>query len=98
RYLIGVDLTRTTTNHIVEAYELFGIEVARSVLMFEIIKGFERAGGNVNYQHVEIIVDQMTYLGMINSIDRHGMNRSENDPLARASFEKVSEQVINASV
>ena len=32
------------------------------------------------------------------SIDRHGMNKSDNDPIPRASFEKMVEQFITASV
>lgn len=99
RYLTGIDLNRTITNHVVEAYELFGIEIARSVLLKEITKSYELAGASgLNYQHFELIVDQMTYTGMINSIDRHGMGRSENDPLARISFEQVVDQIVKASI
>lgn len=98
RYLTGVDLNRTVTNHVVEMYDKFGIEIARSVLLREFANAYERAGGEVNYQHVSMIVDQMTATGQINSIDRHGMNKSDSDPLSRASFEKTVEQLLIAAV
>lgn len=98
RYLTGIDLKRTVTNHIVEMYEVFGIEIARSILFREFANAYERAGSEVNSQHVSMIVDQMTSTGQINSIDRHGMNKSDNDPLSRASFEKTVEQLLIAAV
>jgi DNA-directed RNA polymerase II subunit RPB1 len=98
RYLIGIDLHRTISNHVMEIYETFGIEMARGVLLREIVNAYERAGGEVNYQHVSMIADQMTATGSINSVDRHGMNKSDSDPLSRASFEKTVEQLLIASV
>lgn len=98
RYLVGIDLTKTISNHVVEVYDIFGIEIARAVLLRELTNAYEKAGGAVNYQHISIIVDQMTCTGMINSIDRHGMNKSDSDPLSRASFEKTVEQLLTAAV
>lgn len=98
RYLVGVDLQRTISNHVMEVYETFGIEMARAVLLREIANAYERAGGEVNYQHITMIVDQMTATGAINSVDRHGMNKSDSDPLSRASFEKTVEQLLIAAV
>ena len=98
RYLTGIDLTKTISNHVIEMYNVFGIEVARAVLLREIANAYERAGGEVNYQHISMIVDQMTASGQINSVDRHGMNKSDSDPLCRASFEKTVEQMLIASV
>ena len=40
----------------------------------------------------------MTNSGIIVSIDRHGMNRLDNDPLSKASFEKTVDQLINSAV
>ena len=40
----------------------------------------------------------MTHTGGITSIDRHGINRLDTDPLARASFEKTIEQLITAGI
>jgi DNA-directed RNA polymerase beta' subunit len=98
RYIYGVDLTRTMSDSIVDVYETFGIEIARSVLMREIINAYERAGSSVNYQHVSILVDLMTANGYIMSIDRHGANKTDADPLTKASFEKTVEQLLTAAV
>lgn len=98
RYLNGIDLTKTISNHVIEMYTIFGIEIARAVLLREISNAYEKSGGEVNYHHVSMIVDQMTASGQINSIDRHGMNKSDNDPLSRASFEKTVEQLLIAAV
>ena len=98
RYFVGIDIDRTVSNHVMDVYDTFGIEIARATLLREIFNAFERAGKEVNYQHVTIIVDQMTGSGTINSVDRHGMNKSDNDPLARASFEKTVEQLLTAAV
>jgi DNA-directed RNA polymerase II subunit RPB1 len=98
RYFTGIDLNKTITNNIMDVYETFGIEIARAVLLKEIAGAYSNAGGEVNYQHVAVTVDQMTATGAINSIDRHGMNKSDSDPLARASFEKTVEQLLIASV
>ena len=98
RYIHGIDLDRTISDNILEVYETFGIEITRTVLMREIINGYERAGSSVNYQHVSVLVDMMTAPGYIVSIDRHGVNKSDADPLCKASFEKTVEQLLTASV
>nr|YP_010806469.1 DNA-dependent RNA polymerase 2 subunit Rpb1 [Bodo saltans virus] len=98
RYFTGIDLNRTISNDIVQVYNTFGIEIARSVLLKEIFTAYSTQGQEVNYQHIAIIVDQMTMTGAINSIDRHGLNKSDSDPLSRASFEKPVEQLWNAAI
>ena len=97
RYLFGIDVYRTICNDVVAAYNTFGIEIARTILINEIMTAYENANGEVNYQHICIIADMMTSSGTVTSVDRHGMNKTDNGPLARASFEKTFEQLINAS-
>jgi DNA-directed RNA polymerase II subunit RPB1 len=98
RYLHGIDLYKTMCNDVVAMYETFGIEAARASLIREITYAFERASSRVNYHHLSVLVDMMTYGGYLTSIDRHGMNKSDTDPLSRASFEKTVEQLLTASV
>ena len=40
----------------------------------------------------------MTNLGFITSIDRHGVNKLDTDPLSRASFEMPIEQLATDQV
>lgn len=98
RYINGVDIHKTICNDVVQIYNEFGIEAARMSLLNEIRTVFEGAGNKVNFQHISILIDIMTNNGTLTQIDRHGLNRIEIDPLARASFEKTVEQLINAAV
>ena len=77
---------------------MFGIEAARAALLNEFNTTYESGGSSVNHHHLSILVDVMTHVGAITSIDRHGINRLDTDPLARASFEKTIEQLILAGI
>lgn len=98
RYLEGIDLNKTICNDVVAMYNTFGIEAARAMLSREITIAFERGGSTVNYHHLSVLVDMMTYGGYLTSIDRHGMGKSDTDPLSRASFEKTVDQLLQAAV
>lgn len=98
RYVRGINLNSTIANDVVMIYESFGIEAARTALIKQFKEVFSGAGTNLNYQHLSILVDLMTNNGTLTSIDRHGFNRVETDPLARASFEKTVDQLIQAAV
>ena len=98
RYINGIDLTKTITSDVVQIYKFFGIEAARTALVKELRVVIESSGNFANYQHIAILVDVMTNTGNLTSIDRHGINRLDTDPLSRASFEKTVEQLLTAAV
>ena len=98
RYLNGIDLNKVYCNSIVDIYQTFGIEAARNAILREFKKVFMANGVNVNFQHLSILVDQMTNNGNLTSIDRHGINKLDTDPLSRCSFEKTVDQLITAAV
>jgi len=98
RYLHGIDITKTISNDIVATYETFGIEAGRAALLREIMYAFERAGSSINYHHVALLIDQMTFTGYMTSVDRHGMKKSDVGPLSRASFEKTVDELQTAAV
>jgi len=95
RKFYGVDINRTYCNDVHKLYQLFGIEAARTALIKEYERAFE--GNDVNTAHIMLLCDVMTNTGSITSIDRHGINRLDTDPMGRASFEKTIEQLIWAS-
>jgi DNA-directed RNA polymerase II subunit RPB1 len=95
RKIIGIDLNRTTCNDVYQNYQAFGIEAARTALIGEFVNVFD--GNNVNLAHIELLGDVMTNNGGITSIDRHGINRLDTDPMGRASFEKTVEQLLMAA-
>lgn len=98
RYINGIDLNTSVCNDIMMIYQTYGIDAARMALMKEFKAVFVGAGNMANFAHLELLADMMTSSGQPVSIDRHGMTKLDVDPLARASFEKTVEQLINASV
>jgi len=99
RNIYGIDLQRTTTNDIIDIYNNFGIEAARASLLYEINCVFNVAGDDkVNYHHIAMLVDTMTNVGDLTSIDRHGIGRLDTDPMSRAAFENTIEHFINAGL
>jgi len=96
--IVGIDLNRTYCNDIITIYENFGIEAARNFIIRQIIAVLTSNGSGINYQHITIFGDLMTNVGTLTSIDRHGLNKLDTDPLSRASFEKTVDQLITAAI
>lgn len=96
--LKGINHTRTKINDIATIYYRYGIEAARYVIMSELLYTFNAGGSGINHAHVALLVDMMTYRGEVISIDRHGLNKVDNDPISRASFENTMEHFINAAL
>jgi DNA-directed RNA polymerase II subunit RPB1 len=94
----NVDPTRTFSNHIHEVYDVFGIEAARQALYDEFSEVFDVAGAYVNYHHMSVLLDSMTYQGRLVSVNRFGMNMHDNGVLARSSFEETTKILFNAAV
>jgi DNA-directed RNA polymerase II subunit RPB1 len=92
----GVDATRTTSNDIHEIREVFGIEAARLVLYEEINEVF--SAEKVNYHHLAVLVDTMTFTGRIVPVSRFGMKKNETGVLAKSSFETTSKVMFDAAV
>ncbi len=92
----NIDATRTISNDIREIYETLGIEAARNALYNELIN--VTSEGSMNYRHLSLLIDTMTYKGYLMSIDRHGINRGDIGPLAKSSFEETTDMLINASI
>ncbi|TPX36693.1 DNA-directed RNA polymerase [Synchytrium microbalum] len=92
-----VDSTRTYSNSITETMEVLGIEAARAALLREIKKVIEFDASYVNYRHMALLCDIMTYKGILMSITRHGINRTEAGALARSSFEETVELLYEAA-
>jgi DNA-directed RNA polymerase II subunit RPB1 len=107
-YTTGIDLNKIKTikqidfnsvylNDIYATYLHFGIEAARNLILRETDNLYNGSGNPLNIAHLALLADVMTNTGNITSIDRHGINRLDTDPLSRASFEKTVEQLIMAS-
>lgn len=92
----GVDPTRCFSNDIHEINRVFGIEAARMALFDEFSEVF--ASEKVNYHHLAVLVDTMTYSGRIVPVNRFGMNKNETGVLAKSSFEETSKIMFNAAM
>jgi DNA-directed RNA polymerase II subunit RPB1 len=92
-----VDPTRTFSNDIVEIYEVFGIEAARQAIYNELTDVIEFDGTYINYHHLSVLCDRMTFTFKMISIFRHGINNDNIGPIAKASFEETPEMFLKAA-
>ena len=92
----NIDATRTISNDIREIYSVLGVEAARNALYHELVN--VTGEGSMNYRHLSLLIDTMTYRGNLMSIDRHGINRNSSSALSKSSFEESVDMLINASI
>ena len=92
----NVDKTRIFSNDIHEVMDVFGVEAARQALCDEFEEVFAEA--YVNYHHLSVLLDAITYQGRLVSADRFGMKKVDNGVLAKSSFEETSKTLFNAAV
>ena len=92
-----IDPTRTFSNDIVEIYKIFGIEAARQTIYNELAEVIEFDGTYINYHHLSILCDRMTFTNKMISIFRHGINNDNIGPIAKASFEETPEMFLKAA-
>jgi DNA-directed RNA polymerase beta' subunit len=92
----NIDASRTISNDIREIYNVLGVEAARTALAVELTNVIGE--GAMNYRHLSLLIDTMTYRGGLMSIDRHGINRNSSSALSKSSFEESVDMLINASI
>ncbi|XLU31412.1 hypothetical protein S245_067478, partial [Arachis hypogaea] len=92
-----VDATRTISNHLIEIIEVLGIEAVRRALLNELRAVISFDGSYVNYRHLAILCDTMTYRGHLMSITRHGINQNDTGPMMRCSFEQTVDILLDAA-
>jgi DNA-directed RNA polymerase subunit A" len=93
-----VDRTRTTTNSILEIFEVLGIEAARNSIINEASKTLEEQGLTVDIRHIMLVSDLMTNDGDVKAIGRHGISGRKSSVLARAAFEITSAHLLRAGM
>lgn len=94
----GIDRTKTISNDLHEVCDIFGVEVARAVIIKEIKKVIDSQGLEINERHLKLISDAMTTVGSVKGITRMGIISQKSSILARASFETPVKQFINATL
>jgi DNA-directed RNA polymerase II subunit RPB1 len=88
---------RTHTNNVCEVLDVLGIEATRKAVLNELRMVIEFDGSYVNYRHLSLLCDVMTYRGYIMAVTRHGINRNETGALMRCSFEETVEILMEAA-
>jgi DNA-directed RNA polymerase II subunit RPB1 len=97
--LPNIDTHKTFTNDINEIYHVLGIEAARQSLYNELqAVMWQKDMNSVNYRHMALLVDAMTSRGFLTSVNRHGIAKGDIGPLAKCSFERTTEMLIEAGV
>ena len=99
--VLGLDIadkTKTVSNDMWEIYETLGIEAARNFLVVEFIGVVSSDGTFVNDSHILLLVDVMTFNGIITSISRYGLKKENCGPMAKASFEESLENFLKAGI
>ena len=94
----GVDKTRTTTNDIHQIHETLGVEAARNAIVIEADKVLKDQSMDVDIRHITLLADQMTVMGGLKAVGRHGISGSKRSVLARAAFEETEKHILNAAL
>jgi len=92
-----IDSKRTYGNDIIEIYNVFGIEAARQSIYNELVDVIEFDGTYINFHHLSVLCDRMTFTNKLISIFRHGINNDNIGPIAKASFEETPEMFLKAA-
>ena len=92
-----IDPTRTVSNDIIETFNVLGVEAARKTIYNELAEVIEFDGTYLNFHHMSLLCDRMTYNTKLVSIFRHGINNDNIGPIAKASFEETPEMFLKAA-
>ncbi len=93
-----VDADKIISNDFYEMAEIFGIEVARQLLIDEIYNVINTQGLDIDMRHLKLVADAMTNSGEIKGVTRMGIIAQKSSILARATFETPGKQFINATI
>lgn len=93
----GVVGAKTTTNHVLEVFDVLGIEAARLLIIGEIDYTMSKHGMSVDPRHIQLLGDVMTYKGEVLGITRFGLSKMRDSVLQLALFEKTSDHLFDAA-
>eukprot|EP00747_Dinoflagellata_sp_TGD_P161077 gnl/TRDRNA2_/TRDRNA2_178045_c0_seq8.p1 gnl/TRDRNA2_/TRDRNA2_178045_c0~~gnl/TRDRNA2_/TRDRNA2_178045_c0_seq8.p1 ORF type:complete len:1521 (-),score=-42.62 gnl/TRDRNA2_/TRDRNA2_178045_c0_seq8:230-4792(-) len=86
------------SNDIVEVRRILGIEASRCTLFQELKRIVEFDGSGVDYRHLALLIEMMTFQGKITPVNRHGISCHASGPLAHCSFEKPLDILTRAAI
>jgi len=92
-----IDYIRTYSNDINEVYLTLGIEAARQVILTELTEVMEYSDVYINYHHLSVLCDRMTYSKNMVAVYRSGILNDNIGPVAKSTFEMHTEMLLNAA-
>ena len=93
-----VDSYRSYTSNPHEMMGIFGIEAGKFIIEQQIRSTMASNNALTSPRHIGLLVNKMSHNREFMSVDRHGINREDIGPLAKASFEQTSEQFKEAAL
>lgn len=92
------DLTTLYSSSINNIYNVFGIETARYYLEEELTNAISEKK-EIHKNHISLLVDSMTYKGIIESISRDTQKKSSAySPFAKMSFEQTQGMIVKSAI
>ena len=89
------DVNRIESNDVQEIAKVFGIEAGRNCLAKEVNKVFSHYGIKVDFRHMSLVADHMSFSGELRPLSRMGMQHAQS-PLLKMSFETSMSFLIRA--
>ena len=93
----GVNFAKTITNNIKETRDVLGVEAARKVIISQTKYTISIYGIVVDFRHISLLADVITYNGNLMGLNRYGIVKMKNSPMMLASFEKTGEILFDAA-
>jgi len=93
-----IDKFRIETNDIFQICDCLGIEAARNAIVDGMKKIMIEQKIDVDYRHLMLVADTMTFTGEIEGIGRAGIVSEKPSVLARASYEETEKHLLNAAI
>ena len=88
------DHRRTYCNNMWEVLECLGLVAMKKMLFQELEKNIT----GINPEHIQLLVDKMTYKGKPMPVNRYTMRTNDVGPLCKATFEESTDNLISAAV
>jgi len=93
-----IDKFRIETNDIFQISKCLGIEAARNAIVDGMKKVMIEQKIDVDYRHLMLVADAITFSGEIKGIGRAGIVGEKPSVLAKASYEETEKHLLNAAI
>jgi DNA-directed RNA polymerase I subunit RPA1 len=89
------DVSKIESNDVQEVSRVYGIEAGRNCLAKEVLNVFSHYGITVDFRHMSLVADHMSFSGELRPLSRTGMQYAQS-PILKMSFETSMNFLIKA--